>query len=88
MVRVVAGLRSPPVAATTLLVTSHRPLETGVASVAAAGLAPAGEAVAAGHPSLAADLQGLLGAGWRVRALFDLRPEDLQAVGPGAAGGI
>jgi hypothetical protein len=86
--RVAPGESSPLTGATTLLVTSHRPLGAGVAAVAAVGLARAGEAVVAGHPSLGEEVGSLLGAGWRVRALFDLRPEDLAAVGPKAGGRI
>jgi hypothetical protein len=89
VVRVGPGGSSPlSVAATTLLVTSHRPLGAGVGEIAMAGLGRAGEAVAAGHPSLGTELAGRLGAGWRVRALFDMRPEDLAAAVPKAGGRI
>jgi hypothetical protein len=86
--RVVPGASSPSVAARTLLVTSHRPLGGDVAGLAAAGLAAAGEAVVAGHPSLSDEVGRSLGAGWRVHALFDLRPEDLDPAGSKAGGRI
>lgn len=60
---------------TRLLVSSHRPLpEMEDLSV---GLATDGVCLALGHPSLKADLEGLLGSGWKVGALYDIAPEDL-----------
>jgi hypothetical protein len=86
--RTTPGQTPPATAATTLLVTSHRPLGAGVAAAAAVGLAATGEVVVAGHPSLGGEVGDLLGAGWRRRALFDLRQEDLGAAGREAGGPI
>lgn len=58
-----------------LLVTSHRPLPPH--ALAGCGFAAAGFAVAMGHPSLAGDLSGLLGSGWRVGQVFDCDVADL-----------
>ena len=60
---------------TRLLVTSHRPLSD--LGRRDERLARAGVCLVMGHPSLAADLIGYLGAGWRVGATFDLSPADL-----------
>ncbi len=88
VLRVTPGECAPPEVAKTLLVTSHRPLGAGVAARALAGLGAAGEAVVAGHPSLGEEVSAVLGVGWTVRALFDLRREDLKAVDPNPAAGI
>lgn len=58
-----------------LLVTSHRPLpDLGDRDPS---LALAGVCLVMGHPSLAADLAGYLGAGWQVGAVYDLSAADL-----------
>jgi len=58
-----------------LLVSSHRPLSH--QGDLAAPLASSGVCLALGHPSLKSDLEGLLGSGWKVGALYDIAPEDL-----------
>ncbi len=88
VVRVVPGESPPSTMAKTLLVTSHRPLGKGAGPMAITGLAPVGEAVVAGHPSLGEEVGTLLGGGWVVRALFDLRPEDLSIAEPNDGGRI
>lgn len=60
-----------------ILVTAHRPL-TAVHAQRLLGLAAAGGvALAAGHPSLAADIRRLLGPDWHVDALYDCAEPDL-----------
>jgi hypothetical protein len=64
-----------------LLVTAHRPsprLDRGLAD-ACALLAPAGEAVAVGHPWLEPALQARLPAGWRCVWLPELVAEMLRS---------
>ena len=58
-----------------LLVSSHRPLPE--IEDLAVDLAPRGVCLALGHPSLKTDLEGRLGMGWKVEALYDIAPEDL-----------
>ena len=58
-----------------LLVTSHRPLAPG--RLAGLPAAPAGVALAMGHPSLSGDLRRFLGTGWRVGQVFDSDVADL-----------
>jgi len=58
-----------------LLVSSHRPLSH--QGDLAAPLASSGVCLVLGHPSLKNDLEGLLGSGWKVGALYDIAPEDL-----------
>lgn len=67
-----------------LLVTSFRPLSIAQVEVLRAVTATEGVALAAGHPSLAGDLRRLLGATWRVDAIYDLAGDDFGAlvVGP------
>lgn len=60
-----------------LLVTSHRPLTMTQAGLLEPLLAATGEGLAAGHPSLASDLERLAGPGWTFGALADFAPEDL-----------
>ncbi|MDY0109708.1 MAG: glycoside hydrolase family 3 N-terminal domain-containing protein [Candidatus Krumholzibacteria bacterium] len=70
---------------TTVLITSHRPLTVAQAQLLAGLVAPAGTAVAAGHPSLAGDLRRLLGDRWQVDAIYDVAAPDLQALPGGDA---
>lgn len=86
--RVTPGEDSPSAGARTLLVTSHRPLGEGFAGWLEGGLATGGEAVVAGHPVLAQDVTSVLGDGWVVRAVFDVRPEDLGPAGSKDGGRI
>ena len=62
-----------------LLVTSHRPLPGSFAADLAnlAFLAKQGFCLAMGHPGLKRDLEGALGAGWRVGTLGDITAADL-----------
>ncbi len=64
-----------------LLVSSHRPLPE--MQDLLDGLASRGVCLVLGHPSLKTDLEGLLGMGWKVVALYDIAPEDLIAGPPG-----
>ncbi|MBK8165740.1 MAG: glycoside hydrolase family 3 protein [bacterium] len=66
-----------------LLVTSHRPMGTGLLD--GLTLAPGGIALAMGHPSLAVDLRARLGEAWRVGALFDCDVQDLGSPCAGSA---
>lgn len=61
---------------TRLLVSSHRPV-VGLGE-ALENLAPHGVCLVLGHPSLENDLRDLLGDSWRIEALFDIAPEDLE----------
>ncbi len=67
-----------------LLVTCHRPLTAGQAHWLQGATAGGGTALAAGHPSLAGDLQRLLGPRWRVDALYDCARPDLAVLGADA----
>jgi hypothetical protein len=58
-----------------LLVSSHRPFPE--MEDLAVDLASNGVCLALGHPSLKTDLEGRLGKGWKVGALYDIAPEDL-----------
>ena len=58
-----------------LVVSSHRPLPA--MEDLLDGLAAHGICLALGHPSLKTDLEGMLGMGWKVQALYDIAPEDL-----------
>lgn len=58
-----------------LMVSSHRPLPA--VEDLLDGLAAHGICLALGHPSLKTDLEGMLGMGWKVEALYDIAPEDL-----------
>jgi len=58
-----------------LVVSSHRPLPE--MKDLAVDMVADGVCLALGHPSLKADLEGLLGRGWKVGALNDIAPEDL-----------
>jgi hypothetical protein len=58
-----------------LLVSSHRPLSH--LEDLAPYLDSRGVCLALGHPSLKTDLEELLGAGWKIGALYDIAPEDL-----------
>lgn len=60
-----------------LLLTSLRPLTMTEAMMIEPLLAATGEAVVAGHPSLAADLGRLAGPGWTIGALRSYDPEDV-----------
>jgi len=60
-----------------LLVTSHRPLAAGQARLLEPLVAAVGEALVAGHPSLAEDVAHLVGPGWRIAALRDAAGPDL-----------
>ena len=58
-----------------MLVSSHRPLPE--MEDLAVDLSSRGVCLALGHPSLKTDLEGRLGMGWKVAALYDIAPEDL-----------
>jgi hypothetical protein len=62
-----------------LLVTSHRPLPGSLVTELEnlAFLAKEGFCLAMGHPGLKRDLEGVLGAGWRIGALGDITATDL-----------
>lgn len=68
-----------------VLITSHRPLTVAQAQLLAGLVAPAGTAVAAGHPSLAGDLRRLLSDRWQVDAIYDVAAPDLLALPGGGA---
>lgn len=62
-----------------LLVSAHRPLAVSQAEMLESCpiLAPEGICLVMGHPCLKSHLEGVLGPGWTVGALFDITPEDL-----------
>jgi len=64
-----------------LLVTSHRPLTVVASSLLEPLTAAVGQALAAGHPSLADDLARLVGPGWRIDTLYDTAGPDLAVLG-------
>ena len=65
-----------------LLVTSHRPLTVALAQLLEPLTAALGTALAAGHPSLAGDLERLLGPGWEMDALADCSAADFAPLQP------
>lgn len=63
-----------------LLVTCHRPLDSGPLSQALARqrLAGGGRVLVMGHPSLSREVTALVPEAWSVDPLFEIGPEDLQ----------
>ena len=78
MFRSVSPAADPPISGrpwSRLLVSSHRPLPE--MEDLAVDLSSRGVCLALGHPSLKTHLEGRLGMGWKVEALYDIAPEDL-----------